>query len=87
MGVLTSKAFVREGENQRDFSQLTENMFACSVLNQTQAAVYLPLITTLASLATGIALAIGGINVLGGVISAGDPGGISGVYAAIFRSD
>ena len=71
MGVLTSKAFVREGENQRDFSQLTENMFACSVLNQTQAAVYLPLITTLASLATGIALAIGGINVLGGVISAG----------------
>jgi len=71
MGVLTSKAFVREEENLGEFRSLTNSMYSASVQNMTQAAVYLPLVITLTSLATGLALAIGGGDLLGGVISAG----------------
>ena len=71
MGVMTSKAFVREQDNARDFSGLTREMFDSSVANQTQAAIYVPLIITLGSLSTGLALALGGYDVLLGVISAG----------------
>ncbi|MCZ6855555.1 MAG: ABC transporter ATP-binding protein [Gammaproteobacteria bacterium] len=71
MGVLTSKAFVREKANLEEFRTLTDTMYSASVQNLTQAAVYLPLVITLASLATGLALAIGGIDLLGGMITAG----------------
>lgn len=71
MGVLTSKAFVREQPNLDDFQTLTGTMYGSSVLNLTQAAVYVPIVITLASLATGLALAIGGFDLLGGSISAG----------------
>ena len=68
MGVLTSKSFVREEENQKEFSELTDKMYRYSVSNLTLAAVYLPIVITLASLATGIALAVGGMNTFAGVI-------------------
>lgn len=71
MGVLTSKAFVREDANQRDFRGLTGAMYGASVLNQTQAAIYVPIVITLASLATGLALAFGGVDLLYGSITAG----------------
>jgi ATP-binding cassette subfamily B protein len=71
MGVLTSKAFVREGENLGEFRRLTDGMYGASVSNLTQAAIYVPVVLTLASLATGLALAVGGFDLLGGVISAG----------------
>jgi len=71
MGVLTSKAFVREQANLDEFGSLTNRMYSSSVRNMTQAAVYLPLVITLASLATGLAVAIGGIDLLGGLISTG----------------
>ncbi len=71
MGVLTSKAFVREEANLKEFQDLTGKMYRASVTNLTQAAIYVPIVLTLASLATGLALAIGGIDMLGGVISAG----------------
>ncbi len=71
MGVLTSKAFVREQANQDEFGRLTGTMYGSSVLNLTQAAIYVPIVITLASLATGLALAIGGFDLLGGAISAG----------------
>ena len=71
MGVLTSKAFVREKANLEEFSSLTNTMYSASVQNLTQAAIYLPLVITLASLATGLALAIGGVDLLGGMITAG----------------
>jgi ATP-binding cassette subfamily B protein len=71
MGVLTSKAFVREQPNQHEFRHLAGTMYGSSVLNMTQAAIYVPIVITLASLATGLALAIGGIDLLGGAISAG----------------
>ncbi len=71
MGVLTSKAFVREEANLDEFKTLTDRMFGASVTNLTQAAIYVPIVITLASLATGLALAIGGIDLLDGLISAG----------------
>jgi len=71
MGVLTSKAFVREDANQGDFRDLTGTMYGASVLNQTQAAIYVPIVITLASLATGLALAFGGVDLLFGTITAG----------------
>ncbi|MEQ8859909.1 MAG: ABC transporter ATP-binding protein [Pseudomonadales bacterium] len=71
MGVLTSKAFVREQANQEEFGRLTGSMYGSSVLNLTQAAIYVPIVITLASLATGLALAIGGFDLLGGAMSAG----------------
>jgi ATP-binding cassette subfamily B protein len=71
MGVLTSKAFVRERANLGEFQSLTDRMFSSSVRNQTQAAVYVPTVITMASLATGLALAIGGYDLLGGLINAG----------------
>jgi len=70
-GVLTSKAFVREQDNQREFQALTSQMYAASLRNMTQAAIYLPLVLTLASLATGLLLAFGGFDVVSGSISAG----------------
>jgi len=71
MGVLTSKAFVREDSNQGDFNQLTGRMYGASVLNLTQAAIYLPLVITLASLVMGLTLAIGGFDVMNGLVTAG----------------
>jgi ATP-binding cassette subfamily B protein len=69
MGVLTSKAFVREDVNSTEFGGLTERMYDASVTNLTHAAVYLPIVITMASLATGLALAVGGMDMLGGIIS------------------
>lgn len=71
MGVLTSKAFVRESENLNDFKQLTGKMYDASVENMVQAALYVPIIVTLASLAVGLTLAVGGFDLLHGVISVG----------------
>ncbi len=68
MGILTSKAFVRERPNQGEFDALADKMFGASVTNLTHAAVYLPLVITMASLATGLALAVGGIDTLYGII-------------------
>jgi ATP-binding cassette subfamily B protein len=69
MGVLTSKSFVREDANQQDFRSLTNRMHGASVTNLRQAAVYLPLVITMASLATGLALAVGGMSMVGGTMA------------------
>ena len=49
MGVLTSKAFVREDANQDEFGGLTNKMYDASVRNLTHAAIYLPIVITMAS--------------------------------------
>ena len=46
-------------------------MFGYSVLNAIQAALYFPIVITIGTLATGIALVAGGMQVVGGVITAG----------------
>ena len=53
MGVLTTKSFVREQHNAQDFAGLTDTMHGASVRNQVQAAVYVPLVLTIASLTLG----------------------------------
>ena len=71
MGVRTSKAFVKEEQNLHDFDNLTTQMHHSSVLNAIQAAVYLPLVLTLASLASGLALVMGGLEVASASITTG----------------
>jgi len=63
MGVKTTKVFVREEENLDDFRGLTADMYRFSVRNALHSALYLPVVLTLGSLATGLALAFGGFQV------------------------
>ena len=63
MGVLTSKAFVRERQNLGEFQGLTGTMYRASVTNMTLSAIYLPIVTTLASLSMGLVLLFGGMDV------------------------
>jgi ATP-binding cassette, subfamily B, bacterial len=69
MGVLTSKSFVREDANKKEFSRLTDKMNNASVTNLRHAAVYLPIVITMASLATGLALAVGGMSMVSGTMA------------------
>ena len=71
MGVLTTKSFVREASNLDDFKTLSGAMYAASSRNLILAALYLPLMLALASLATGLALAAGGAQLAQGAISVG----------------
>ena len=71
MGVQTTKAFVKEAENLRGFGKLTDEMYNASVLNRIQASLYLPLVLTLGSIASGLALVFGGLEVVWGTITAG----------------
>jgi ATP-binding cassette subfamily B protein len=71
MGVQTSKAFVKEAENLSNFGGLTDKMYGSSFQNALQAALYLPLVLVLGSLASGLALVYGGLEVLWGTITAG----------------
>ena len=71
MGVRTTKAFVKESQNLKKFGDLTDEMFNASVLNRVQASLYLPLVLTLGSLASGLALVYGGLEVVWGTITAG----------------
>ena len=71
MGVQTSKAFVKEAENLKNFGRLTDKMYSASVTNMIQAALYLPIVLTLGSIATGLALVFGGLEVVWGTITAG----------------
>lgn len=70
-GVRTTKTLVRERENLAEFRTLSTRMFSASVLNACQNAVYYPLVTTLGSLAAGLALWHGGYLTLGGTMSLG----------------
>lgn len=71
MGVQTSKAFVKEAENLKKFGGLTDQMHSASVINLVQAALYLPLVLTLGSVAIGLTLVFGGLEVVWGTITAG----------------
>ena len=71
MGVLTSKTFVSQGANARQFGVLTDRMYRASVRNLVLAAVYLPLVLVIASVAVNITLTVGGSFVYLGLIGAG----------------
>lgn len=63
MGARTTKSFVREPANLAEFSELTSQMHDASVRNALYTALYVPLVLTLGSVATGVALALGGFDV------------------------
>jgi len=70
-GIRTTKTLAREADNLAEFTQLSGKMFAASVLNARQNAVYYPLVMTLGSLAAGLALWQGGYETIGGSMSLG----------------
>jgi ATP-binding cassette subfamily B protein len=70
-GLRTSKALVREKENLGEFQRLSSSMYDVSIQNSLQSAVYIPIVLTLGSLAAGIALWRGGVDVTGGKLSLG----------------
>lgn len=59
-GVRTTKTLVREAENLGEFQELSTAMLAASVLNAKQNALFFPIVTTLSSVAAGLALWRGG---------------------------
>ena len=70
-GVITTRTFNRERDNQDRFAGLTDAMYESSVRNLLYSALYLPVILSLASLAFGLALTLGGTELLAGAITAG----------------
>jgi len=71
-GVRTTKAFVREEENLREFQTLTSEMFDYSLRNSLQAAVYLPIVMSLGAAGVGLALWRGGLLAFAGNLALGD---------------
>jgi len=71
MGVLTSKTFSREAPNANEFRHLTSEMYIASVRNLTLSAIYIPIILIMSSVAVGLTLAVGGSDMLVGIIEAG----------------
>ena len=71
MGVLTSKTFSKEAPNASEFRHLTGDMYIASVRNLTLSAIYIPIILIMSSVAVGLTLAVGGSDMLVGIIEAG----------------
>jgi ATP-binding cassette subfamily B protein len=70
-GVRTTKSLARGGPNLDEFRNKSTRMYTSSVTNALQSALFLPLVLTLGSLATGVALSRGGADVTGGLITIG----------------
>jgi len=70
-GMRTSKTLVRESENLGEFTGLSGKMFAASMRNARQSALYVPLVLTLGSVAGGLALWAGGGRLLEGQLTIG----------------
>ena len=66
MGAMTTKTLVREDANEVEFKELTDNMEHLSVRSQKTSALLFPLIISLGSIGTCVALSLGGNGVLTG---------------------
>ena len=71
MGARTSKTLVREQRNYEEFSTLTTGMKNSSVRAATLSALYMPLVISLGSIVTAIALWQGGIMTIDNVLTVG----------------
>ncbi len=71
MGAKTTKTLVREEKNFAEFQTLTGQMRKFSIHAATVSAIYMPIVVSLGSLVTGIALWKGGYDTLSGTISLG----------------
>ncbi len=63
-GAKTTKVLVREEENLKEFKELTLDMYKASVQSAMYSSVYLPVVMTLGSIGTGLALWYGGKGVM-----------------------
>ncbi|MFW6250304.1 MAG: ABC transporter ATP-binding protein [Alkalispirochaetaceae bacterium] len=70
-GAKTTKTLVREEENLREFSELTGRMRAAGVRTAIFSGLYLPIVLTLGTVGTGLALWVGGSGVIAGTITYG----------------
>lgn len=71
MGVRTTKTLVREEENLREFRELTRELYACSVRNARQSALFWPTVSVLGSVGAGLALWVGGRDAIAGALTLG----------------
>jgi ATP-binding cassette subfamily B protein len=69
--VRTTKTLVREESNLSEFQHLTSDMYEQSVCNALQSAKYLPIVQTLGAIGAGLALWLGGLSAMSGVLSLG----------------
>ena len=70
-GAKTTKTLVRERENLKEFQLLTGEMYGSSVKAAVFSALYLPVVLSLGSMGTGLALWLGGDMVIVGALSYG----------------
>lgn len=71
MGAKTTKTLVREERNLQEFSQITGKMYSSSVRAAIFSSLYLPVVITLGSIGTALALWRGGEGVILGSLSYG----------------
>ncbi len=70
-GVRTTKSLVREEKNLGEFRKLSDDMFVVSRTNALYTAAYLPLVLAVVSAGTGVALWMGGLEVMAGAVTLG----------------
>ncbi len=71
MGAKTTKVLVRESENLNEFAMLTGTMKRASIKTAVLSSLYLPIVLTIGSLGTGLALWAGGEGVINKTLSYG----------------
>jgi ATP-binding cassette subfamily B protein len=71
MGAKTTKTLVREEENLNEFKVLTGEMYSSSVKAAVFSSIYFPIVITLGSIGTALALWFGGKGVLAQTIGFG----------------
>lgn len=70
-GVKTTKTLGRENRNLDEFQGMSGDMYAASIRRAMLNAVYLPLVATIGSIGSGLALWYGGESALSGALSLG----------------
>lgn len=71
MGAKTTKTLVREEKNLDEFQDITGMMYKSSVRVAVVSSIYLPLVMTLGSIGTALALWLGGNKVISGTLTYG----------------
>ncbi len=71
MGARTTKTLVREEANLREFQEITGDMRRYSIRTAVVQSLYVPVVLTLGSLGTGLALVYGGQGLARGAVSFG----------------
>ena len=70
-GIPTSKVLVREEQNMREFSKDSQKMYDLSMYNLLLSSAFFPFVNVFVSLIIGVALWLGGVEVVAGVLTLG----------------